>query len=94
MVKSLICHMCCGWLPTCVRFKDKEVQCPTNYVSCDGFNKDLARICFECPFYCAGLAYEWTLRFIEKNSMVDTIFRIVTSVITRDFVVVLWSILK
>jgi len=80
-VKNLIWRMCRGCLPTRVRLQDKGVQYPTNCVSCDGLHKDLAHICFECPFTVqvwrrTGLWNAVHKAFLERNLVVDAIFEL------------------
>jgi len=71
-----ICHSC---LPTRVRLIDKEVQCPTNCVSCPSDHEDLAHIFFHCPF----VVHVWQLTGLwgtihhvvsSSNSTIDAIF--------------------
>jgi len=72
--------MCRGCLFTPVRLQDKEVQCPTNCVSCGGLHKKLAHICFECHFtmkvwHMIGLWNVVHEAFLENNSAVNAIFK-------------------
>jgi len=101
-INNLLWRMCRGCLPTRVRLQDKGVQCPISCVSCDGPHKDLAHICFECPFTVqvwrtAGLWNTVHKVFLEKNSADDAIFELLHKLsqeFSQRFATVLWCLWK
>jgi Ca2+/H+ antiporter len=55
------------------------VQCPSNYVSCESANEDLAHIMLECPFvvqlsHITGLWYDIQHAMNKEITTADAVF--------------------
>jgi hypothetical protein len=83
-VKNMIWRLCRSCLPSRVRLLDKDVQCPTQCISCDSNHEDLAHVFFEFPFavqVCsmAGLWQEIQVVVASSPSAIEVVFALLHS---------------